>query len=155
LLKKELKERSAKYKLLENHLRNYKQYKVAISILQEQLDYLIPGFHASYQIDNNNKAHFQLNTDRELPQSIDRSSSLKALFIYEELIQKKMVLDSIEKSLEQLNQTEEKYVNLRYFQEKSVVATSMELGYSEKYIFQLRKKVLDKLLIPLSGLLVM
>jgi DNA-directed RNA polymerase specialized sigma subunit len=116
---------------------------------------LIPGFHAHYQIDNNNKTHFQLSTDSELPQSIDRSSSLKALFIYEELVQKKMVLDSIEKSLEQLNQTEEKYVNLRHFQEKSVVATSMKLGYSEKYIFQLRKKVLDKLLIPLSGLLVM
>ncbi|GAB3809602.1 hypothetical protein [Virgibacillus kimchii] len=155
MLKKELKERNEKYKLLEIHLRNYKQYKTALNILQEQLDYLIPGFHASYQIDRINKTHFQLNTDSELSQPIDRSSSLKALFIYEELIQKKMVLDSIDKSLDQLNQTEKEYVNLRYFQEKSVVATSMKLGYSEKYIFQLRKKVLDKLLIPLSGLLIL
>ncbi|WP_139342852.1 sigma factor-like helix-turn-helix DNA-binding protein [Oceanobacillus kimchii] len=91
----------------------------------------------------------------KLRHPIDRSSSLKALVIHEELIQKQMIIDSIKKVLAQLNQIEKDYIKWRYFEEKSVVATSMELGYSEKYIFQLRKKVLDKLLIPLSGLLVM
>ncbi|MGX4668437.1 hypothetical protein JNUCC74_04385 [Cerasibacillus sp. JNUCC 74] len=38
-----------------------------------------------------------------LQQSIDRSSSLKALIIHEDLIQKKTILNSIEKSLEQPN----------------------------------------------------
>ncbi len=153
MLKKELKEKNEKYKLLETHLRNYKHYKVATGILQKQLDYLVPGFFANYQIDHNNKIHFQLDTNSEHLQPIDRSSSLKALIIHEELIQKKIILNSIEMSLDQLNQTEREYVDLRYFQEKSVVATSMELGYSEKYIFQLRKRVLDKLLLSLSGFL--
>lgn len=155
MLKKELKEKNEQYKALENHLKNYKQYQTAIGILQEQLDYLIPGFQVDYQVDNNSKMNFHLHVEDKLRHPIDRSSSLKALVINEELVQKKIILDSIEKSLEQLNQTEKDYVKLRYFEEKSVVATSMELGYSEKYVFQLRKKVLGKLLIPLSGLLVM
>lgn len=155
MLKKEFKEKTEKYKRLENHLRNYKQYQTAINILTEQLDYLIPGFQVDYQIDNKNEVNFHLNTEGERQQPIDRSSSLKALLIHEELIQKKMTLDSIDKALEQLNQTEREYVKTRYIEDKSVVATAMELGYSEKYIFHIRKRVLEKLLIPLSGLLIL
>ncbi|NBJ71590.1 MULTISPECIES: hypothetical protein [Clostridia] len=154
MLIEEMKEEKVKYKLIENYLKNYKHYKTAIGILQEQLEYLIPGFQVNYQCDDDG-VQFKLNKQSDSQESIDRLSSLKALVIYEELIQKKMTLDSIEKSLEQLNQTEYDFIHLRYFQEKSAVATSIELGYSEKYIFQLRKKILEKLLIPLSGLLIM
>lgn len=151
MLKKELKDKTEKYKRLENHLRNYKQYQTAINVLTEQLDYLIPGF----QVDNKNEVNFHLNAEGERQQPIDCSSSLKALLIHEELIQKKMTLGSIDKALEQLNQIEREYVKIRYIEDKSVVATAMELGYSEKYIFNIRKRVLEKLLIPLSGLLIL
>jgi hypothetical protein len=83
-----VKTKRVKYKLLENHLKNYKQYKAAISILQEQLDYLIPGLQVNYQFNNNDEVEFKLNMSCNLQQPIDRSSSLKALIIHEDLIQK-------------------------------------------------------------------
>jgi DNA-binding CsgD family transcriptional regulator len=41
---------------------------------------------------------------------------------------------------------------LRYFDRKTVAETSIELGYSEKHIFNLRQQVMEKLLISLKGL---
>ena len=110
-------------KKLETHLKNYTTYKVAISMIES------------------------------LGEELDRLSSVKVLKLYEEWLHYHIIVTSIEEAIAELDETESQFVTSRYLKGKTIVQTSFDLGYSEKYVFNIRKITLKKLLISLRCLI--
>ncbi|MFD2627395.1 sigma-70 family RNA polymerase sigma factor [Oceanobacillus kapialis] len=137
-------------KKLEEYLKSYNSYKTAINLIKKQLDYLVPGFVSQFELDEENKGKFTLHS---LGNEVDRLSSIKALNLYEELLHYNIIVASIEEAIEDLEELERQFITSRYIKGKSIVQTSFDLGYSEKYVFIIRKQTLTKLLISLKGLL--
>ncbi|GGJ77002.1 sigma-70 family RNA polymerase sigma factor [Virgibacillus salexigens] len=143
---------SRKLKELEYHLKNYNIYKSAIKNLQKQLSYLIPNFTADDTTSDCSNSEFKIEMVKDTV-DLDRISSLRALNLYEELLYYKLIISSIDTSLEELDELEHEFVILRYKKGYSIIKTSLELGYSEKYVFNIRKHALRKLMISLKGIL--
>ncbi|AVR00964.1 hypothetical protein OBCHQ24_18825 [Oceanobacillus iheyensis] len=133
-------------KKLETHLKNYTTYKVAISIIKKQLNHLVPGFVSRYEVDGKVTIEY-------LGEELDRLSSVKVLKLYEEWLHYHIIVTSIEEAIAELEETESQFVTSRYLKGKSIVQTSFDLGYSEKYVFNIRKVTLKKLLISLRCLI--
>ena len=137
---------------IENHLRNYNTYKVGIKNLQRQLDYIMPNITANYELVNSSGV-FTIKSDTE-KYAIDRIESRRALNIHEDIQRYQIIIDSIDEAMKELSDLERKFIENRYFLRKTIGQTAIELGYSEKYIFNLRNQLFDKLLISLSSLII-
>ncbi|MCC2248894.1 sigma-70 family RNA polymerase sigma factor [Virgibacillus sp. AGTR] len=137
-------------KKLESHLKNYKIYKSAIRNLQKQLEFLVPELIVKYKNSCFNK-NFRLSLEQET--TLDNISKEKAIKLCEYLFYYRVIVNSIDEAIEELNEIDYNFVVCRYIENYSIIQTSLELGYSEKYIFNIRKQVLNKLLISLNGLL--
>lgn len=139
-------------KVIEKYLKNYNNYKAGIKNLEKQLAYLIPGIdklHVSENLDGKN--YLQLDNGTYI---IDRNISKKSFMLYEDMESYKLIINAIDEALGELDDIEIKFIDSRYIKRKSIVQTSFDLGYSEKYIFNLRKKTLNKLRISLKSLLI-
>lgn len=146
-----MKRKQQEQRQLENFLRHYKTYQIGIRNCQKQLDYLLPNVTASYSVDGG--AHvFKIHSKTEMS-AIDRIESKQALDLHEMVSQYEIIVQSIENAVSTLEDTEQKFVKLRYFENKSIEAVRDQLQYSEKNIFKIRQKTLDKLLISLKNLL--
>lgn len=146
------KERDKRIKRIEHHLRNYKTYKVGLYNLKKQLDYIMPSMTATYELANGSSGTFNIKSDTE-KYAIDRIESKKALMIHENISQYELIIGSIEKALENLEDIEKEFVDERYFKGKPINHIVNKLGFSEKYVFTIRNQVMDKLLISLKGLI--
>lgn len=139
-------------KKIEKHLRNYTQYKVGLMTLQKQLDHIMPDITATYEVNEGSTGTFNIESSTENV-AIDRIESRRALILHEDIERYSLLIDSIDEAISKLDDIERKFVEVRYINRKTVVQTSFELGYSEKHIFNIRKNVMDKLLISLRGLI--
>lgn len=150
---KTIKENETKHlKKIEFYLKNYKTFTVGIQNLQKQLNYIIPGFNENYQLNSNTTGMFVHTSENEC-YGVDRIVSRKAFILNEDMEKYKIIVNSINKALSELDEVEYEFIDSRYLKGKTIIQTSFDLGYSEKYIFTLRKKTLNKLLISLKGLI--
>lgn len=120
--------------------------------MKKQLEYIMPGVTVNYEQVSGTASVFRVSNPTE-KFAIDRIESRRAVELREEIAKYEIIVKSIEESLKNLSDIEQQFVRVRYFKKKSIQQTAMELGYSEKYVFNLRNQVLGKLLISLKGLL--
>ena len=139
-------------KKIEKFLRQYTTYKIGAMTLQKQLDYIMPNITATYELVEGSAGTFKITSSTE-KYAIDRIESKRALMIHEDIANYNLIIESIDNAVSELDEIERKFVELRYINRKTISQTSIELGYSEKHIFNLRNQVMDKLLISLRGLL--
>lgn len=145
-------ERMKQIKKIEKLLRHYTYYKVGLMNLQKQLDYIMPDISAKYEVTQGTVGTFKIISPTEKC-AIDRIESKKALILHEEIERYSIIIESIDEAVSELDEMERKFVELRYVNRKTMKQTSIEMGYSEKHLFNLRNQVMDKFLISLRGLL--
>jgi DNA-directed RNA polymerase specialized sigma subunit len=112
----------------------------------------MPNITATYEVSEGSSGTFNIKSDTE-NYAIDRIESKKALILHEDIAKYDMLIGSMDQAIEELDDIEKKFIQLRYIERRTIMQTSIELGYSEKYVFNLRNHVMDKLLISLKGLL--
>lgn len=139
-------------KVIERHLRNYKTYEIGIKNLKKQLDYIMPNVTASYELVEGSSGTFNIASKTE-GFAIDRIESRRALELYEDIKQYQMILDAIDEALSGLEEAEREFIRCRYMENMTIPKTAMQLGYSEKHIFNIRNSAFGKLLISLKGIL--
>lgn len=137
-------------KIIEEHLRNYNAYKMGIKTLEKQLDYIMPKITASYS-DVGFSGTFNTESDTERF-AIERIEGKKTKMIQSDIEEYRIIIDSIDDAVSDLEDIEKEFVRLRYKERKSIDFTADQLGYSRNYLFEIRNKILDKLLISLRGL---
>jgi len=142
-----------KERTIEAHLRHYRTYKVGIENCQKQLDYIMPNITSRFDYVNGNSFYISNNTERV---AIDRIESKRALDLYEEIEQYKVITETIKKAFDELNNQEKQFVEFRYFQCMPMQEVKIAMGYSEeKSVYRIRRHVLDKLLISLNNLIIL
>lgn len=136
---------------IEGHLRCYKSYKVGIRNLQKQIDYIMPSMTAKYDLAEGSHGTFVISSSTE-KFAIDRIESKRALDLHEQIWQYQVIVDSIDEAIKSLTEEERSFVEARYFNQWSIKKTAEALGYSEKNIFVIRNRTMDKLLICLRNI---
>ena len=139
-------------KRIETYLRNYKNYHAGLIAMKKQLEYIMPNITASYEVQEGSTGTFNIKSDTE-KYAIDRIESKRALILHEGNRQYEIILESIDPALNGLDELERDFIKIRYFKRKTIQQTSVELGYSEKYVYDLRHQIMDRLLISLKGLI--
>ncbi|MFC4618638.1 sigma-70 family RNA polymerase sigma factor [Camelliibacillus cellulosilyticus] len=137
---------------VERLLRHYRYYKSGIVNLKRQLDYIMPGCVANYDIVEGSTGTFSIRSTTE-KYAIDRIESKRALDLHEKIKKYELIVKCIDDSLKGLTEEERRFVEIRYFDNKPIRYAADVLGYSERSIFNLRRDVLDKLKISLSGVI--
>lgn len=142
-----------KERIIENHLRYFYTYKTGIKNCEQQLEYIMPSLVSRYEVAaDTGESFFIVNNTAKV--ALDRIESKRALDLKEEIERFKIIISSIENALDNLNDTEKRFVYLRYFECKPIAAVTSALGYAEeKSMYRIRRHVLDKLLISLNNLL--
>ena len=138
-------------KAIENHLYNYKSYKVAVRNLQNQLDSIMPNLTTSYELKEGSTGVFKIWSSTEQA-VLDRLESARALQIHEQIRNFKMIISSIDEALNALGEQERLYVELRYFEGLNTERIADKMSCSVPNLFRFRKRVLDRLLISLSNI---
>lgn len=139
---KELKKRSLKK--IEQHIKNYNQYKIGIRNMQLQLDNIMPNITVKYELREGNAGAFLIKSDTERV-AIDRIESKRAIDLYEQLEKYRLIIDCIDISIDGLEENEKEFVKQRYFLKNSSIKVAEILGYGESTIFLIRTKILEKL----------
>ncbi|WP_163581273.1 transcriptional regulator [Gracilibacillus saliphilus] len=128
-------ERKKAIKVIEKHLKKYNSYKIAIINMKEQLD----------RIQSRNATKTNTLT---LSEKIEEQERLESYL--EEL---ELLVESIDRSLEDLSDLEVEFIQYRYFNKWSIEKSALNLGYSGKAIFSIRNQIMDKLIISLSPII--
>jgi RinA family phage transcriptional activator len=139
------------FKIIEGHLRNYKMYKAGIKNLQKQLDFIMPNITTSYELREGIVGSFTFKSDTE-NYAIDRVESKRALTLHEDISTFQIIVDSIDSAMPILDETEKKFVQLRYFENKTVEYTAQQLKISSSNMYYIRNSVRDKLAIGLKNI---
>lgn len=140
-----------KFKKIEHYLRNYRHYKTGIRNLQKQLDYLLPGITADYEIKEGSIGSFTFKSKTEFA-AIDRIEGKRALQIHEDILLYKIIIEAIEDGLNELEDYEREFIEYRYFEGWTFDKTAMQMGYTERNLFHMRSSILDKLLISMKNI---
>lgn len=139
------------YKKIENHLKNYRNYKIGIDNMQRDLDYLMPDITANYEVSEGSSGAFVFSSKTE-NYAIDRIESKRALDLHEGIKLYKHVVESVEAAVDELEPTEQKYINYRYYLGWSVEKTARKLGYSYNHMTRIRESVKNQLCISLRNI---
>ncbi|MCY8867388.1 sigma-70 family RNA polymerase sigma factor [Bacillus spizizenii] len=146
------REKKDRKRQIEGYLRNYKSYKAGIKNLQQHLDWILPGMTATYSAEEGSSGTFNIKSKVE-DAVLDRLESKQALDIKETITLFQLIVDSIDRALEQLEETERTFVEERYFKHKQIEQVAEVMGYHEKTIQRIRNSVMDKLMIGLFNIL--
>ncbi|WP_051382248.1 MULTISPECIES: hypothetical protein [Sediminibacillus] len=126
-------ERKKMIKIIEKHLKNYHNYKVAAVNIKKQIERL----SSSQRSMEGTKIGF----------STDRLEKLE-----DELTELEVLMESIERAIAELSSIEKEFIQYRYFNNWSIDKSAMEIGYNDKALFTIRNQAMDKLIISLGGL---
>jgi len=122
--------RQNKGKEIEHILKNYRTYQVAIKNIEREL-----------KSDHNGRDGGSICYED------------KVRYMCHEKERYINIIESIESSLDIMGESEKEFIKERYFENYSIRKIAMNMNYSEKYIFSIRKRVLEKLEISLVGVL--
>lgn len=120
-------ERKTYIKRIEFHLRNWKNYKAAVLNLERRME---KEQKNGLTVKERN-AEYQIDAEKRLYQ---------------------FLLDSMETAVSELDELERKLVECRYIHNWSMGKCAMEIGYSEKTLFLMKKSPLDKPLVSLAAI---
>ncbi|WP_236026253.1 sigma factor-like helix-turn-helix DNA-binding protein [Alicyclobacillus suci] len=112
----------------------------------------MPSMTARYDLAEGSHGTFFISSSTE-KYAIDRIESKRALDLHEQIAQYQMIVDSIDEALKTLTDEERSFAEMRYFKQWSIRRTAEALGYSEKNIFVIRSRVMEKLTICLSNVI--
>ncbi|QTM98438.1 transcriptional regulator [Sediminibacillus dalangtanensis] len=127
-------ERKKLIKIIEKHLKNYNNYKVAAINIKEQIERLLPTQRSTE------------STKMDYP-----TDSFKKL--ENELAEVEVLMESIERAVAELSPVEKEFIKYRYFNNWSINKSAMEIGYNDKALFTIRNQAMDKLIISMGGLM--
>lgn len=144
-------ENEAIYREIERHLRNYNQYKIGIRNYQHQLELIMPSITPFYELREGSSGGFDVHSATE-DVAIERVEGAKAENLRRERDRLQVIVDCIERAFEGLSEIEKQFIEMRYFNEFTARKTAICLKYSESNIYNLRNKVLDKLVKSLRGI---
>ena len=147
------KVKTNEFKKIENHLDKYMNYKLGIENLRKQLDHLYPNTTANYDLTKEGSTGtFLFNSNTE-NYGIKRAELSKA--IEDEIMSYQIIIDSIDRTLELLEDKEKEYVQLRYFEglKNHIVAERMKC--SLKMMYNYRDGFKEKAKISLKNLLLL
>jgi DNA-directed RNA polymerase specialized sigma subunit len=139
-------------RIIENFLNKYNTYKVGIKNCQKQLDYMLPSLTTRYESDGMTASYFISNNTEQV--ALDRITSKKALDLLEEMEQYKLIITLIDNAIDELDEKQKIFVQLRYFAGLKMYEVKAKMNVSEeKTLYRIRRLVLDKFQISLSGLM--
>ncbi|WP_202078268.1 sigma factor-like helix-turn-helix DNA-binding protein [Caldalkalibacillus salinus] len=146
------KNKTSRYREIEYHLRQFRQYKVGMSNLKSQVELILPRTTSSYE---KREGQHHVNWSRSSTEDcvMERLESQKVKALEQEIQKYQIIVHSIEQSLKELDEMERQFVQYRYFQRWTIRKISLELGYSESSVHALRRQLLNKLDISLKGIL--
>lgn len=147
-----MQQKKEKVKQIEYHLRQYKTYKISIKNIEQQLDWILPSMTAQYSANEGSTGTFNITSKVETA-VLDRLESKQALDLNEEKERYQLIVDSIDRALGPLDEVEKDFVQYRYFERKGIAEVAEAMGYSEKWLHNIRNRVMDSLLISLSNIL--
>ena len=148
---KEDTRKKKEFKIIEGHLRNYRNYQAGIKNMNKQMDYIMPGITASYELREESIGAFVFSSSTE-KYAIDRIESKRALQLHEDIMIYQLIINSIDIALAALDDDEREFVELRYFNNHSILVIAEKMGYSERQVFLIRNSVRDILGISLKNL---
>lgn len=130
-------------------MRKYKTYRAGIKNCERQLNYIYPNITANYDFTRSGSGFYLSSTEKT---ALDRIESKRAIDLMEQIESFKIIIESIDEALTELQDPEKKFIELRYFEGRSWPELQTVLSYSERQLFYMRKKTLEKLLISLKNL---
>ncbi|MEP9408551.1 sigma-70 family RNA polymerase sigma factor [Peribacillus frigoritolerans] len=148
---KEVVRKKKDYKVIESHLRNYRNYLAGIKNMNKQMDYIMPGITANYELREESMGAFVFSSSTE-KFAIDRIESKRALQLHEDIMIYELIINSIDVALAELDDDEREFVELRYFKNQSILMVAEKMGYSERQVFLIRNAVREILGISLKNL---
>lgn len=130
---------------IESHLRNYQQYKIGIRNLELQLESMMPKLTASYDLQEGTVGTFIIKSSTE-------TYTIKTIEMQNQLKINQLIVNCIDEAMKGLDEKEKEFVEYRYFSNFTIKSMALTLGYSESTLYNLRIRVLDKLVHSLKGL---
>lgn len=131
-------------------MRKYHTYKAGIKNAERQINYIFPNMTAHFS-HTKTGASFNITSSTEKI-ALDRIESKRAIDLIEQRDRYTIIVESIDESLKELQPNESEFIKLRYFKENSWPEIQKILNYSERQLFYIRKRTLEKLLISLKNL---
>ncbi|WP_138825461.1 transcriptional regulator [Bacillus altitudinis] len=117
-------EKKTSMKRIEFHLKNFKNYQAAILNIERQLE------KRSY-----------LQHHHMARQKLEEQKS-----------QYELIVACIETALKELDEIEQKLIDYKYFRDWRMAKCAIEIGYSEKTLFLMKRQLMDQLLISLAAI---
>lgn len=147
-----MKNRDIQERTIENFLYKYNTYKIGIKNCQQQLDYMMPSLTARYDSDGRSASYYIANDTEKV--ALDRITSKRALILLEEIEQNKIIISSIDNALDELDEKQKTFVQLRYFSGLKMYEVKTQMHVSEeKTLYRIRRQILDKFVISLGSLI--
>ncbi|MET3689876.1 DNA-directed RNA polymerase specialized sigma subunit [Priestia megaterium] len=139
------------FKVIEGHLDKYMSYKIGVENLRQQLEHMFPKVTANYDLSKEGSTGtFMFNSNTE-NYGIERAEIGKA--IEAEIERYELVISSIDRAMQHLEEKEQEYVQLRYFEGLKNRQVAQRMNFSLKMIYNTRDKVKKEALIRLRNLL--
>ncbi|MDR0127033.1 MULTISPECIES: transcriptional regulator [Bacillus] len=117
-------EKKASMKRIEFHLKNFKNYQAAILNIERKLE--------------KRSTHHQDHMTRKK--------------LEEQKSQYELIVACIETALKELDDIEQKLIDYKYFRDWRMAKCAIEIGYSEKTLFLMKRQLMDQLLISLAAI---
>lgn len=141
-----VKDRKTDIQLLQNFLRSYPSYKVAILNLRRSLEHDITPKTTRYGHDKRSGIATKFSPTEE--------AFLDRVKVNEQIEGYQLLVDSIDAALSYLSLEQQRVIELRFFEGRSIASISAKLMFSERQIQRLKKGALERLVISLSPFLV-
>jgi DNA-directed RNA polymerase specialized sigma subunit len=141
-----------KERTIENFLSKYNTYRIGIKNCQQQLDYMLPSLTTRYESDGMTASYYIANNTERV--ALDRITSKKALDLLEEIERYRLIIALIDNAVSELDEKQKTFVQHRYFSGLKMYEVKEKMSVSEeKTLYRIRRQVLDKFEISLSGLI--
>jgi len=145
------KVRTNEFKMIEKHLKKYMNYKLGIENLRKQLDNLYPKTTASYDLTKEGSTGTFLFNSTTENYGIKRAELGRAL--QEEIDYYEVIINSIDRILDLLEEKEKQYVKYRYFEGLDNKTVAERMKCSLKMMYKVRDGFKEKAQISLRNLL--
>lgn len=137
------------FKKIEKHLKKYKKYKISIQNLERTLDLMYPKITSVLEPREGSSGNFNPKSDTEefAIKRIEKREKTE-----QSISQYKLIIDSIDAALKQLEPLEREFVEMRYIQNQNMKKVAVHLGYSLRMVYTINEEVKEELLITLHNL---
>lgn len=137
------------FKRIEKHLKNYRNYKIGIQNMKNQLEHYYPKITTSYEPREGSSGSFSFHSTTE-DYGLKRIEKREEMERY--IKENSIVLESIDSALKSLDPIEKDFVQERYFNNKNMKMVASVLGCTLRNVYSIREDVKQQFLISLRNL---